>query len=36
MTASDWFALEMLWMIDDIIRQLESLRTAPTIIEAEE
>lgn len=26
MTASDWFALEMLWRIDDIIRQLESIQ----------
>ena len=26
MTASDWFALEMMWRIDDIIRQLESIQ----------
>ena len=26
MTASDWFALEMLLRIDDIIRQLESIQ----------
>lgn len=26
MTASDWFALDMLWRIDDIIRQLESMK----------
>ena len=25
MTASDWFALDMLWRIDDIIPQLESM-----------
>lgn len=26
MTASDWYALELLWRIDDIIRQLESIQ----------
>jgi len=26
MTASDWFALDMLWRIDDIISQLESVK----------
>ena len=36
MTASDWYALELLWRIDNIIQQLENMQHVLGPLEDEE